>query len=322
MDDLSHYYQIYGLAVASDFYLAEAESCEPCVPDITIRNRAVAAHDAGPNAANGSFRSFIQQPDGDLLVFSGVGRFRVQHGKAISVELDPGFDRRLIGLPLLGPVMAILLHQRGHMVLHASAIAIDDQAHVFLGDKGAGKSTTAAGLITAGHRLIVDDVVALALSDSGEPVIHAGFPAMKLDQDMIWRMKPQHCEVIEPDDRAYTNGKSRVRIRQGRMARPVPLGAVHRLSRGQSHAFVRADLASVLQCLIRYSYFPRLEGDAQSAANTAEIFSRASFWASRIVAGNLQVRDGLEHIGSLADYLTSVFGPAESLHGGYGGGYG
>jgi hypothetical protein len=45
---------------------------------------------------------------------------------------------------LVGPVLGLLLRLRGVVCLHASAVALQEQAVVFVGAEGAGKSTTAA----------------------------------------------------------------------------------------------------------------------------------------------------------------------------------
>ena len=62
---------------------------------------------------------------------------------------------------LLGPVFGFTLRLRGVTCLHASAVVIDEQAVVFLGQSGAGKSTTAAAFAQLGYPVLSDDVVAL-----------------------------------------------------------------------------------------------------------------------------------------------------------------
>ena len=59
---------------------------------------------------------------------------------------------------LLGPALAVLLHQRGRLVLHAGAVAVNGRVAAFLGGPSWGKSTTTAALDRRGHGIMADDV--------------------------------------------------------------------------------------------------------------------------------------------------------------------
>jgi hypothetical protein len=62
---------------------------------------------------------------------------------------------------LLGPVFGLVLRYRGVTCLHASAAALGGSVAAFVGDAGAGKSTTVAALVSNGWTVLADDVVAL-----------------------------------------------------------------------------------------------------------------------------------------------------------------
>lgn len=74
---------------------------------------------------------------------------------------------------LLGPVLGLVLRLRGVTCLHASAVAFGDRAVAFLGDAGAGKSTTAAAFAGRGHAVLSDDIVALLERDNAFFVLPA-----------------------------------------------------------------------------------------------------------------------------------------------------
>ncbi|HTZ72603.1 MAG TPA: hypothetical protein VMB47_01670 [Candidatus Aquilonibacter sp.] len=80
---------------------------------------------------------------------------------------------------LLGPVMGLMLLLRGTVCLHASAIVIKSRAVLFLGDAGAGKSTTAAALAQRGHALLADDIVSI-LEREGEFMATPAVPHVSL----------------------------------------------------------------------------------------------------------------------------------------------
>jgi hypothetical protein len=93
---------------------------------------------------------------------AGIGRFLMRQGREIVFDPDPSCEPRTVGLYLRGTCFAILLQQRGNLVLHASAIAAGGRAVLFCGPSGAGKSTMAALLCRHGYPLLNDDVCSLA----------------------------------------------------------------------------------------------------------------------------------------------------------------
>lgn len=295
-----YFYRLYGLVVRSDFRLEEADTCPVTIPDVQIV-AADLSHHSQPFAG---FRNFAILPEGDLLRFRDVGAFLVRAGgRQIAVDLDPAFDPRLLALPLLGPVIAILMHRLGSLVLHGSAVELDGEAAIFLGDKGAGKSTTAASLVAAGYPLIADDVVAVSLS--GEtPLVLAGFQAMKLDSHMKERFDPGAGQVIEPSDGVFTNGKIRFRLDRDNPRSPLPLGTIHVLDRGAVNAFRPFAAVDSFQALIRFSYFPRLGTAAIEKSESAALFAKAADLAGRASVGQLTVRNGLDSLPELASFLN------------------
>jgi hypothetical protein len=62
---------------------------------------------------------------------------------------------------LVGPVLGLLLRLRGVVCLHASVVAINGRSAVFVGQEGAGKSTTAACFALRGFAVLSDDIAAL-----------------------------------------------------------------------------------------------------------------------------------------------------------------
>jgi hypothetical protein len=82
---------------------------------------------------------------------------------------------------LIGIGMGLLLHRRGVLCLHGSALSINGRTIALLGESGAGKSTAAAALVRAGAVLISDDVVALR-QEGGEFVVESGSTSLRLDE--------------------------------------------------------------------------------------------------------------------------------------------
>ena len=80
---------------------------------------------------------------------------------------------------LLGPIMGFVLLLRGCTSLHASAVAMDDQAIALVGPAGAGKSTTAAAFAALGYSILAEDVV--TLDDRGDFfLVQPAYPCIRL----------------------------------------------------------------------------------------------------------------------------------------------
>lgn len=110
-----------------------------------------------------------------------VGAFYIYHGNRIVVVPSPSATIEQVRIYLVGTIMALLLYQRGMLVLHASSVAMNGKAVVFLGKSGSGKSSIAAALCQRGYGLISDDVVAVDLGSSS-PIVHPGFGQYKLSE--------------------------------------------------------------------------------------------------------------------------------------------
>ena len=80
-----------------------------------------------------------------------IGAFKISNGSEIIVNPSVNINQRILRSFILGTVFASLLHQRGLLILHASAVNINNEA--FLGDKGCGKSTTAMAFCNEGYPL-------------------------------------------------------------------------------------------------------------------------------------------------------------------------
>jgi hypothetical protein len=121
----------------------------------------------------------------------GIVRLHVSGGSAITI--DPASDAILsdIRTYLLGSAMGALLHQRGLLPLHASAVEIEGQAVVFCGPSGAGKSSIALRLVKRGHRLLCDDICVIDTA-AGAPRIWPGLTNLKLWRESLEAAGEEH----------------------------------------------------------------------------------------------------------------------------------
>jgi hypothetical protein len=246
-------YSAYGLGIRSTLPLPELPSPAVARTDVRIRTGKLNAP-SEPGHARPAGRIVRVTQGGAHLSWHQIGAFCVRDGREITVEPYPGVDKRLLRLALLGPVLALLLHQRGFLVLHASAVARGGSAVAFLGGKGAGKSTTAAVLCARGYQLLADDVVALELTGANRPRVLPGYPQLKL-----W---PCAAAALGEDPESLPPLSAGQEKRSRRMADrfapgPLPLERLYVLSDGPSLEIeLLAPQEAILQ-LIGHSYSSR-----------------------------------------------------------------
>jgi hypothetical protein len=225
-----HRYQIYGLTIASE--LACPELLAPptaAPPDCRWRLARLEADLAQASVA--TVRVQVA-PGVYQFLIEGVARYRVQGGEQILIDPVPGADAGDVRLWLLGTALGVLLHQRGLLPLHVSALAMDGAAHAFGGDSGAGKSTLAAALHRRGLPLLTDDV-GLAVPTAEAVRFYPGFARIKLWRDALDHFGLDHRALIR--DLARTD-KFHLRLDAGVQATPLPLRRLYVLERADDDA--------------------------------------------------------------------------------------
>ncbi|MBB6499301.1 hypothetical protein [Pedobacter cryoconitis] len=85
---------------------------------------------------------------------------------------------------LRGNITKFCLHEQGHFCLHASAMCIDDKVILFVGQKGAGKSTLATYFHLKGHGVWCDDYAVLHHEDNCF-LASQGETSLKINPDIV-----------------------------------------------------------------------------------------------------------------------------------------
>jgi hypothetical protein len=140
-----------------------------------------------------------------------LARFLVT-GREVRVDPAPGALREEVQAFLLGPVLGLVLHQRGLLPLQASAVETPEGAVVFVGPSGSGKSTLAAHFRRRGYRILADDTAVLAEDGRGGFRVLPGMPQLRLCPDA-------HERLGSPDGRQEAD---KVVLSLGRTFSPVP----------------------------------------------------------------------------------------------------
>ena len=174
-----YFYHLAGLSVQSEIALPGAivDARPDGGADVTIRFGAVPSSIENATAAG---VTWAMDAERFLLRVPDIARFLVTGGRAIEIALEGAATIEDATAFVAGTVLGILLHQRGHVLLHASAVSVDGEAVLFCGPSGAGKSTLAAALARRGRPFVTDDFCAIGFDDRGRPIVHPDGRSLKL----------------------------------------------------------------------------------------------------------------------------------------------
>lgn len=227
--DTSYCYRAYGLNIVSDIPLLQlSPGSDPDLDTITIKRCDVLpsppedAAQIGPFAwAAPNYLSLSIDLTLDLVALSG------------DTLLYRPFDAESLAslqVFLLGSGLGAVLIQRDYLVLHGNSIEIDGTCILCVGPSGVGKSTTAAGLMHRGFRIISDDVCAV----NGQGHIIPGIPHIKLWQEAADSLEVQTAGLsrIRPELEKY-----RVPMGDAFCAEPIPVQKIYVLSPHNSDDF-------------------------------------------------------------------------------------
>ncbi len=295
-----HFYSAYGLTVRSGLALPELRPADAATSTVDVEVRCEALPPPPP-FPDGEARYRYVEPRATETYFAwkGLGAFLVREGREIVVDPHPDAPADELRLPLLGVVLGILLHQRGRFTLHASAVAVDGGAIAFIGQKGAGKSTTAAALLKRGHALLTDDVLALDVGESGDIMAYPAFPQIKLwpasaqGLGYTWSALARLSDDLD---------KRAVRSLDAFSRHPLPLRRIYHLADGSTLNAERLRGGRAFAALLSQSYAPRFLG---SRASTPAFFDSLQALVRRVPAYRLQRPHDLAQLDDVAAYVAA-----------------
>jgi hypothetical protein len=202
---------LFGLRITSDLNIPWAAEAEPGDADVEIVLALEPSDYDGPGQSFG-----FEVP--------GVAHYRIDDGRRITIAPIPGASEDALRLYLAGSAFGVLLHQRGHFVLHANSVVLDGAAFLFMGVSGAGKSTLAGWFSRSGFAVLADDVSPIAMN-GGPPLALPGLPRLRLDSAAIESLGL----AVAPSIPCAASGKHELALSPPPPA-PVPIGGLYLLS--------------------------------------------------------------------------------------------
>ena len=251
--------------------------------------------------------SFAHLPDGRgfLLRFPDLADVEVSRdGDRIVCAASRALPRVTLRHLLLDQVLPLVLHLRGRLALHASAVHIPwFGAIAFVGPAGAGKSTLAAALALRGCPMVADDCLVFAQSRDLVEVV-PGYPGVRL-----WPDAARSLRIDAGGDSrvAHYTHKQRAPLGRGRFHADVtPLRALFVLGRrrraGQPSRMRTLGGRDRIMSLVPYAWVI----DVADPTRLAAVFDQICDVALRVPIVRLTVRDGRRMLARSADEVLAL----------------
>lgn len=227
-------YRVGGVVVAADHDLPLPRSDDATTADWTVVWHRCDPPCSVPTSESSAHAWMVVDaaPGVRRYTFPGLARISVSEPEA-RVVMHPAARTQstTIWHLLLDQVLPLELSERGELVVHASTVAVTTPrgraAVLFLGDSGAGKSTTALACSLAGAEVIGDDFARLGAGDV-RPVVFPAGTGLRLWDDaaaVVPDDAPRH-PVAEYTSKVRVTGPPDRREELGREPVPVALLAI------------------------------------------------------------------------------------------------
>jgi hypothetical protein len=263
-------YTAFGLTISSELELPELLTHD-APSDVTIQFGRVPEHLDSPTGRGVLYEI---SPDQFLLNLPDTARYLVSNGNSICIERATYVPDGQVRLYLLGSAFGALLHQRGALPIHGSAIETPRGAVIFTGPSGRGKSTLAWEFQWRGFRHLSDDVSVVGFDAQAKPIVYPAYPQMSLWADVLDKqgharqdLKPVHSELQ----------KYALPTRESFQAAPVPLFAVYVLQSVNTDTLEITPIKGLdkLQILAVNTYRPRFMAAMGKRAQHFQLATKA-----------------------------------------------
>ena len=291
------HYSAFGLRFDSAVAIRSFAEAPPGPADVVVRWGQVPT---SLDDASVRFPAFEASQHTLLLKTGSRLRLLIRDGCEIVVDGYTVSNHDHLELWLISSAVAAILHQRGLLALHASAVLVGNELVVFTGDRGAGKSTLMSALAQRGFPCVADDILAISWSpDPGTPP--QAF--VGLTQARLWResasllgVDVHGCPKVAPaiDKHLVTWPAA--------SPAPYPIRAIYRLCAEQEGPLEVSALSPLraVEALVANVYRP---GIARALGCNQRIFEGASAVARH--ASVVQVRRPSK-VDTLAPIVTRV----------------
>lgn len=294
-------YHLYGMAFRSsiDLHLSTTD-----ITDIDVRvtvNGSVS--DCFPEGLKSDHFDVQYQ----RLFWPFAGAAEIYDGRDVVLTPLPNIDPSIFSFAVLGPVVALILHHKKFLTLHASCASMNGRAVAFMGDKGAGKSTMMAAVLASGHQLVADDIAAIKRHGKRDMCL-PGYPLMKISDASMTAFPTLLSEAGQLIP-TTVGDKSLVRV-PAMPCDDVPMTALFVLKRGGEPALRRLGVEEAYGSLMRFSYPIRFGAGILKTEGSKDYMAYSARIASELPMYELTVAEGFQRYTEVVNLVEQA-----ALHG-------
>ena len=299
------YYKIHGLTIQSEIKLPELRELITSAK-YGSRTANVKISLGKVDSSNvdiiseGIFRvasHYILTKDSIFLIWNDLEVCEIRNQSEIIVNIDSKIQENFLRSLILGPALGIVLHLKGLMVLHASAVDINGEAVAIMGHNGMGKSTTTMALIGEGYPLIVDDILSIEFDSEENPVVNPGIARIKLWPEVY----PKYVDHIKNIDIIHPESPKRSCQLKRQSEDKIPLKHVYILEKDSVMGLCDVNYSEALMELIRNSYCASIFQDQDEISH----FQGYAKVVRRVPVKYLKRYDSLDDLKKLAELIIN-----------------
>jgi hypothetical protein len=234
-------YMVYDLIIRSSIMLPELNEYNGNrTVDVTLsESLASIKYKKNPDAS-------IYIPVNDAL------ELLITDGKDLTFYRLPSCSEIETRTYILGWGLGVILIQRNILPIHSSAVEKDGKCYLFIGESGAGKSTTAHGLLNRGFNFLSDDICAVTFDKEDKPVVSFGCRNSRLWEDSAvhlgYKLPPK------PDtEEQSTKIRYSLLIRTKSFPQPLPLAGIYFINKSLPSSSKENILLSDLKGMEKFS---------------------------------------------------------------------
>jgi hypothetical protein len=258
--NLANYYQVYGAVLKTNLPLPiilptdnQKHDIEVNIANCQLKDLFPISKDSPPEILSLLINWNKQQiGNSDYYTFyvrSIQGHLDVKitpDGKNIDIKFSD-LELSEVTAILLGTILGTALRLQNQICLHSSVIKIDNHAIAIIGEKGAGKSTTAAAFVKAGFSILADDVAVVKI-DNYQPnvnvLVFPGYPKLRLWKSAInglfkddYKLQNKVFQALNKYFLELSDENEAINHDSGKFYnQPLPLKAIYLLDKRQNQS--------------------------------------------------------------------------------------